>query len=138
MTRVRCFIFACVLSLAAGCDNNTTTPTPIDPTIFTEVFSGTINQNGAASHPFVSQSSGIVVATLTSVTPDATQVVGVSLGTWTGSTCQIVIANDKATQSSQLQGSVGLAGLLCARVDDSSGTIPSGSPVTYELTVRHP
>jgi len=138
MTRVRCFIFACVLSLAAGCDNNTTLPTTvIDPTIFTEVFSGTINQNGAASHPFVSQSSGTVVATLTSVTPDATQVVGVSLGTWTGSTCQIVIANDKATQSSQLQGSVGLAGLLCARVYDV-GTITSGSPVTYELTVRHP
>jgi hypothetical protein len=69
--------------------------------------------------------------------PDATQVVGVSLGTWTGSTCQIVIANDRATQSSQLQGSVGLAGLLCARVYDV-GTITSGSPVTYELTVRHP
>src|SRR4029453_3721929 len=98
MTRVRCFIFACVLGLAAGCDNDTTTPTPIDPTIFTEVFSGTINQNGAARPPFVSPSAGAAVAPLPSVTPDATQVVGLSLGTWTGSTCQIVIANDKATQ----------------------------------------
>jgi len=127
-----------VLSLVAGCEDDTPTPTPIDPTIFTEVFSGTISQNGAASHPFVSQSSGTVIATLTSIAPDATQVVGVSLGTWTGSVCQIVIANDKATLSSQLQGSVGLAGLLCARVYDAGGTIPSGSPVTYELTVRHP
>ena len=104
MTRVRCFILACVLSLVAGCEDDTPTPTPIDPTIFTEVFSGTISQNGAASHPFVSKSSGTVIATLTSIAPDATQVVGVSLGTWTGSVCQIVIANDKATLSSQLQG----------------------------------
>ena len=137
MTLARCLLVVCIMSLTAGCGDDTPiNPSPIDPTVFTEVFSGTINQNGAASHPFVTQSSGAVVVTLTSVTPDAAQVIGVSLGTWTGAACQIVIANDRATQSAQLTGAVGLAGLLCARVYDV-GMI-SGSPVSYEITVRHP
>ena len=89
MTLARCLLVVCLMSLTAGCGDDTPIqPTPIDPTVFTEVFTGTINQNGAASHPFVTQSSGAVVVTLTSVAPDAAQVIGVSLGTWTGAACQ--------------------------------------------------
>lgn len=135
--RVASLPLACLLG-AAGCgSNDTTTPTTPTPTTFTEVFSGTVNQNGAASHAFQSQGSGTVTATLTSVAPDATQVMGVSLGTWTGTSCQVVIANDKATANTPVGGAVGSAGGLCARVYDV-GTVSKDSPVTYELTVVHP
>jgi hypothetical protein len=138
MTRVCLLLFACLVA-ATGCSNNNpvTTPTPTTPTIFTEVFSGTINMNGAASHSFVSQTSGGVRITLTRLTPDPAQIVGLSLGTWTGSACQVVIAADRASQQSSITGSVGATGSLCARVYDV-GTIASGAPVSYEITVEHP
>ena len=137
MMRVRVLLAACVLG-AAACSNAPTTPTtPTLPTTFTEVFTGTVNMNGGASHFFVSQSSGTVTATLTSLAPDAAQLVGFSLGTWTGTACQVVIANDKATTASAITGAVGGAGRLCARVYDI-GTITGNSPVSYELTVTHP
>ena len=98
MKRVRSLLVVCLIGAAAACsDDTTTTPTTPTPTTFTEVFSGTLNRNGATSHSFISQASGTVTATLTSVTPDATQVVGLALGTWTGAACQIIIAADRAT-----------------------------------------
>lgn len=140
MTRVCLLLFACLVA-AAGCsDNTTTTPTTTtNPTILTEVFSGTINMNGAASHSFVSQASGTVRVTLSSLAPDPTQIVGLSLGTWTGTSCQVVVAADRATQLSSITGSVTTtsSGSLCARVYDV-GTITAGSPVTYQVTVDHP
>ncbi len=139
MTRVCLLLFASLVA-AAGCsDNTTTTPTTTNPTILTEVFSGTINMNGAASHSFVSQASGSVRVTLSSLSPDSTQIVGLSLGTWTGTSCQVVIAADRATQLSSITGSVTTttSGSLCARVYDV-GTITAGNPVSYEVTVEHP
>jgi hypothetical protein len=135
--RTRTILGACLIS-AAACSSDTATPTaPTTPTTFTEVFSGTITQNGAASHFFVSQASGTARAILSSLSPDATQLVGLSLGTWTGTACQVVIANDKATTSSAVAGAVGQAGSLCARVYDV-GSISRDAPVTYELLVEHP
>jgi hypothetical protein len=123
-------------AIATGCGESIpqmpTTPTP---TTFTEVFSGTINLNGAASHPFISQGSGTALATLTALTPDAAGTVGISLGTWDGSACSFVTANDKAVVGTTIRGIVGGAGQLCARVYDV-GTVSSSQ--TYELTVVHP
>ena len=140
MTRVCLLLFACLVA-AAGCSINTTPtpPTTTNPTILTEVFSGTINMNGGASHSFVSQASGTVRVTLNSLAPDPTQIVGLSLGTWTGTSCQVVVAADRATQLSSITGSVTTtaSGSLCARVYDV-GTITAGSPVTYQVTVDHP
>ena len=137
MTRVSLLLLACLVA-ATGCSSNdTTTPTTTTPTIFTEVFSGTINRNGAASHSFVAQTGGGVTITLTSLTPDATQIVGMSLGTWTGSACQVVIASDRASQLTSIVGTAGSTGSLCARVYDV-GTIANGATVSYEITVSHP
>ncbi len=137
MMRVR-VLLAVFLVGAAACSNTPITPTtPTTPNTFTEVFTGTVNMNGGASHFFVSQKSGTVIVALTSLAPDATQLVGLSLGTWTGAACQVVIANDKATSSSALTGAVGGAGSLCARVYDI-GSITAGSPVSYEITITHP
>jgi hypothetical protein len=126
-----------ILTAACGSDNSTpTTPTP--PTI-TEVFSGTLNPNGAATHPFAVSRSGGVTAQLTVVTHDSTGsdpalVLGLSLGTWNGSTCQITIAKDNAVLATLVTGNASSAGSLCVRVYDVGNFTESTS---YEVQVVH-
>jgi hypothetical protein len=126
----------------AGCDDNTTntpnTPTtPTTPTTpaTTETFNGTLQKNGALTFPFTATAGGTVVVTLTSVTDSALQI-GLSLGTWTGSSCQVVIANDKAAQSAVVTGTLTAASALCARVYDASANV--NTPVDFTVTVAHP
>ena len=132
-----------VMAGAAGCNDNTTT-TPTTPTTTTtpassttETFTGTLTMNGAASYPFVAGSAGTVTATLTTVAPDATVAIGLSLGAWTGSACQISIANDSATQTAVVTGTVTAAAALCARVYDT-GKVTSAKPVDFTVTIVHP
>ena len=126
----------------AGCNNdNATTPTTptttttTTPTV-TETFNGTLNMNGAVTFPFTATAAGSVTVTLTSVAPDATLAIGLSLGTWTGSACQIVIANDAAAQTAAVTGTVSSAASLCARVYDT-GKVPT-TPVTFGVSIVHP
>jgi len=129
-------LLALVLSAAAGCgdDNTPTTPTEPTPPTVTETFGGTVNRNGAVTHNFTVSRSGLLTATLTTLAPDSALVIGVSLGTWNGTTCQIVLANDRATQGSVVTGNGGSAGNFCVRVYDV-GNI--GSAVEYTVTVVH-
>jgi len=128
-------------SLAAGaCSNSTTnTPTvptnPINPVTTTETFTGTLTINGAATHAFASTVAGTVTVQITAVDPAASQVFGLSLGTWNGSSCQVVIANDAAVLNSIVTGQVTAATNLCARVYDV-GKLADG--LSYTLTVIHP
>ena len=124
--------------LAAGCNssNPTLSPTtPTTPTSTTDTFSGTLNPNGAATYPFAVPAAGVVTATLTSITPDSALVIGLSLGTWNGSACQIVLANDKATQGTVVIGSVSGAGNLCVRVYDVGSVVSAES---FQVVVVHP
>ena len=133
-------VFGSVLVLAvAGCssvyDSLPTTPTPV---IVTDVFTGTINVNGASSHPFFTSATGTVTATLTSLGETPPTNVGFSLGTFTGATCSIVtgLFIDKAVVNSVLQGTVStLGGSLCVRIYDVGSVT---APVTYEIKVQHP
>ena len=61
--------------------------------------------------------------------------VGLSLGTWNGTSCQIVLANDKATQAAVVIGTASSAGSLCVRVYDVGNV---ADPITYEIQVVHP
>jgi hypothetical protein len=127
------------LGATAACSSNAPmTPTNPTPVMFTEVFSGSLNPTGASSHVFIAQASGIVTATLTTLSPDPAVPLGIALGTWTGSACQIIIANDRAVQGSTINGSVGAAGSLCIRAADTASNITPGNPVSYEITVVHP
>lgn len=129
-----------LLSLVlVSCGNDTpTTPTnPSAPTTVTETFSGTVNQNGAVTHTFTTTTSGTVTATLTTLGPDSTFVIGMSLGTWNGATCQIVLANDQSTQGTVITGGVSALGSLCVRAYDV-GNITAATPFTYQITVVHP
>jgi len=128
-------------SLAAGaCSDNISTNTPTTPTLptaptTTETFSGTLTINGAATHVFASTIAGTVTAQITAVDPSASQVFGLSLGTWNGSSCQVVIANDAATLNSIATGQVTAATNLCARVYDVGKLSDS---LSYTITVIHP
>jgi hypothetical protein len=126
-----------VVTSACGDDPVVTPPTTPTPTTTTETFSGTVNRNGAVTHSFSSQASGTVTATLTTVAPDSALIIGLSLGTWNGAVCQIVLANDVATQGTTVTGGVSSFGSLCVRVYDV-GNISATQPVSYELTVVHP
>ena len=133
----RLHYLAVVLALgAASCgDDNVVAPTPTVPVTVTDTFSGTLTPNGAISYPFVTASSGDVRVYISALTPDPTLIVGLSLGTWNGVACQIVLSNDKATLASGVTGTASGSGSLCARVYDVGNVT---TPATYEIQVVHP
>jgi hypothetical protein len=126
--------------LAAACGgNDDPLPTEPSPATFTEVFAGTLNPNGAATHPFGVSRSGLLTAQLTAVSHESTGadpslVMGLSLGTWNGSACQITLAKDDAVQNTVLTGQASQAGALCVRVYDVGRFTEN---TTYEVQVVH-
>ena len=133
-------LFPTILTLAAtlvlaGCGDDSTTNTPTGPTpvAVTETFSGTLNPNGGITHSFVVQQAGNVTATLTRVTPEG-RTIGLSLGTWNGQACQIILANDNAVQGNTVVGSATSTGSFCARVYDVGKLT---GLTDYELSVTH-
>ena len=123
-----------------GCNNNSTSPSTTTTTVpstatTTETFTGTLHLNGAETFPFTATAGGTVVITLTTI-PDGTPPIGMSLGTWTGSACQVVIDNSNAAKSAIITGTVTSAASLCARVYDAHGTIVNAADFT--ITVGHP
>jgi len=146
----RVLLLVPVLALAAACgdDNNNLTPTgpSTPPTVLTETFSGTLLKNAAYTHPFVVSDAGDVsVFLLQSVDPAHPEnnaiPIGVSLGTWNGTSCAVVIASDNVLPVSRndplkgrLIGRATAAGNLCVRVYDV-GFVPGSA--NYELLIDH-
>lgn len=129
-------LLALVALGAAGCDEDTTPTTPTTPTpTVTESFTGTLSRNGAATFPFSVAATGQVTATLTELGSSAVPV-GLSLGNWNGTTCQIVLANDNAVQGTFVTGTMSATGNLCMRIYDASGNIEV--TVTFKVDVVHP
>src|SRR5687767_48515 len=116
-------LLALVAMGAAGCDEETTptTPTTPGPTV-TESFTGALTRNGAVTFSFTVGATGQVTATLTELGSSAIPV-GVSLGNWNGTTCQIVLANDNAVQGTFVTGTMSGTGSLCVRLYDASGNL---------------
>ena len=129
-----------VAASACGSSDSTTTPTsPSLPTVLTETFSGTITRNAAYTHPFTVNDSGdvsvfLLVSTENSNPANSSVPLGVSLGTWNGATCAIVVANDNVAPGSSITGRATSAGNLCVRVYDI-GLLPGAT--SYELLVDH-
>lgn len=121
---------------ACGSDPYSALITPTTPTTTTtDTFSGTLTRNGAATYPFATLQFGTVTVTLTIVGSDNTVAIGLGLGTWNGTSCQVVLANDQATQGNAIIGTVNAAGSLCARVYDVGNVV---DPLPYEVQVVHP
>jgi hypothetical protein len=128
-------LLALVLTFS-GCDDDPTPPTaPTPPPTTTDTFSGMVNRNGAVTHTFATQASGTATATLTALSPDSALVVGFSMGNWNGSVCQIILANDRATQGTVVIGGVSTLSSFCMRIYDVGNIV---DPIAYEFTVVHP
>jgi hypothetical protein len=144
----RALLLVPMLGLVACGSNNSSTPTTPStlPTVLTETFSGTLTKNAAYTHPFSVTDAGTVSAFLImsadAANPDNNAIpIGISLGTWNGGSCAIVIANDNVTPANadnpaqgQVTGQATAAGNLCVRVYDV-GFVPGS--VNYELLIDH-
>ena len=122
----------------AACDNGdgTTPTTPTNPTpTITETFAGSITINGAATFTFPTTASGLVTATLRSITPITTIQLSLAMGTWNGTNCQVVLTNDRTSQGGSLTGNVGGAGTLCIRISDIGQVTQQTG---FEVVVVHP
>jgi hypothetical protein len=132
--------FALVLTIAvsaSACDSDSPTgPTVEPPVAVTETFSGTLTLNGAVRHTFLTQRAGEVSASITSLAPDSA-VVSLSLGTWNGVSCQVIIAKDDAALTPPLNTVIGTAsaGNFCVRLSDPDGRI--AQPTDYTVSVTH-
>ena len=109
---------------------STTTPT----TTVTETFSGSVVAKGAVTYPFAVTAAGTVTAAYSAITPNTTQVLGLALGTWNGSSCGVIIANDAATTNVTVAGATTAAGNLCVRVYDVGKVVETQ---TFTLLVTH-
>ena len=110
-----------------------TTPTTTTTPTVTQTFTGNLNTNGAATMPFTAQ-TGTVTATLMTL-GDPTVTVGLALGTWSGSSCAIAIANDNALVGATVTGSVSGTANVCARIYDVgfvTATIPFSITITHQ------
>lgn len=136
---------------ATGCNRSIRLldPSPTDPTIITEVLTGTVAPpvNGVFQRTFrtyiVGQGGGPVTVTLTSAAqtrPDGSlvpTVMGLGAGSMLNGTC-VVPANAFLTTgagtSPQLVGSL-VQGTYCIEVSDVTGQT---GPVVFSVTVTHP
>jgi hypothetical protein len=126
-----------VIAIAVACDNGPSTVIPPTNPSVTETFAGTLTKNGSITHQFAVTSRGTVTVTLTKVDPDATLAIGVSLGTWNGASCQLILSNDATTVGSGVLGTVSGVANLCLKVYDAAGTVPATSEA-YSVDVAHP
>jgi hypothetical protein len=130
------FALAGIAAGAAGCGSTTTTPTTPTPTpvTITETFTGTVTVGGAASFSFGVTAAGSITATYKSMSPASSAAMGLALGVWNGSSCNIVIANDNAIVNSTVIGNASAAGTLCVRAYDI-GKLTATQ--TVELSITH-
>ena len=134
---LRTLVLAALVA-AAGCDNELENGSPTEPApTTTDTFTGSINVNGAMSHPFSVVAAGRVTATLTEVAPNNTVTVGFALGRWNASSsfCEQIIPKDDAVQGQILAGDAAGVGTLCARIYDTGKLT---EPINYTITVVHP
>ena len=123
-----------MLGLSAACDEAVTPTAPEEPVSIAETFSGTLTLNGASRHTFVTQRAGNVTAALGDLAPDSAAIVSLSLGTWNGQSCQVIIARDDATSQSAVIGTAS-AGNFCVRLSDPDGRLTQATE--YTVTVTH-
>ena len=119
---------------AAGCESDPPTE-PDPPENVTDTFTGSLTKNGAATFPFTVSAAGTITAAIATLEPETTASVGLSLGTWNGTACNVVIANDQAVQGSSVIGQTTGGGSLCVRIFDTGKIV---DPLNFTITVVHP
>jgi len=120
------------LSQLAAASQTTSNPS-------TDTFTGTLSKNGAFTHIFTTTTLGDITVTIVNLAPDTSQIVGLSLGVWTG-TCSTSpatggSATDVATTGTSITLNATGAGNLCARLYDVGFVT---TPVIYTMQITHP
>ena len=127
-----------VALLVTGCGDNpvgTTVAPESAPVTVTDTYAGILTKNGAFTHPFTVTGIGGISAQLVSLAPDSIVPIGMGIGTWNGSSCQVVLANDASIQGSVVIGTASTPGNFCVRIYDAAGTV--SKPQTYTVEVTH-
>lgn len=132
-------VLGLALAGAAGCDNTNTAAASVasttTPTVtITETFTGSVGAKGAVTFPFAVSAAGTVTAAYSAISPNSSQVLGLALGTWSGTSCGVIIANDAATANVTVAGATTAAGNLCVRVYDVGKVTETQ---TFTLLVTH-
>lgn len=126
------------LTLAACSDSSSPSTSPT-PETTSEIFSSTITQSGTVGYPFTVKATGPLRVSLTTVAPLSNMSLGVSIGSWTGSSCAAAAftKNDNARAGvAALSGEVTI-GNYCINVYDS-GNIAADTTVTFSAEIVHP
>jgi hypothetical protein len=131
---VTSFMLLAVLTLAgcSGSNDEPDAPTQPSAVAITESFSGSLNVNGARTHDFGVDRSGQVTAQLKTLS-DQAATIGVSLGTFNGSACAILISKTDAVLNSTVTGIAQSTGRFCVWLNDV-GKLTAGVDYTIEVT----
>jgi hypothetical protein len=128
-----CALLLAPLAIGCGDDNNSNLPNTPTPVSVTETFAGNLNPNGGRTHPFVVLQAGAVSVKLTALSPDDTVTVGLSLGTWNGQVCQIILRNDAALLNNTVIGTAQQTGQFCASIYDV-GQLTASTDYSIDIT----
>lgn len=121
-------------TVGCGSDNPTTPPSDTNTAVsVTESNSDTITVNGARTTPFTVNRAGTVTAKITALSPDDTITVGLSIGTFNGASCTLIITNDSAKLNTSVVGTANATGQYCARIYDV-GLMTAPTDYTIEIT----
>ncbi|HEY1306522.1 MAG TPA: hypothetical protein VGF24_23370 [Vicinamibacterales bacterium] len=130
-------VVGCVLLMlgTAACGSNNPTTNPDTPTLtpVTETNSDTLTVNGGKTQPFTVTKAGTVTASVIALDPDPAVVFGLSLGTWNGSSCTLIVTNDSAALNVTVTGTAQAAGSFCARIYDV-GKLTAATNYTLQIT----
>jgi hypothetical protein len=141
--RIGLVLGAIVLTLAAGCGNKNTSPTPV---LTTDTFSGTLgvlgtsNQNFTVNYALSYSDAAVKVTSLKTVAnpTDVTKTIGVGFGqiAFDGGCTRSTTYTATAAAINQVLTASGVfvQGTYCVQIFDA-GTLTE--PVTYTLEVQH-
>jgi hypothetical protein len=104
-------------------------------TSYTDSFSGMLARTLSYTYPFTAQQAGTVTASYQSIGTDNSIVLGLAIGTWNGTACDLTLVNDSATVGTVVSGAVSAAANLCVRVFDVGYVV---NPLNYVVQVVHP
>jgi hypothetical protein len=127
-----------LLFIATACGNDSNTPIGPDPTPdINETFQDILTLNGAVVHTFTATGPSQMTAQLVSLSPNPEKIIGMSLGTWNGTTCQVVLDNPATKQFDVVEGATQFPGAanFCLRVYDPNGSIDPAQ--FYVVLVAH-
>ena len=103
-----------------------------EPEKFTFSLSNTLSLQGANTNHFATKAGEINIR-LKTLTPVETVTIGMAMGIWTGTSCNIVIADDNAVFNALLIGTARDAGDFCVRMYDV-GKLTAPTDYTIEIT----